>query len=176
MSQSRRFQPLEQAAFQSLKHSAYLKGLLRPFKGNGGLEDWANDCLDLRDDLALLAQRRVLPQAHRYPFNRLPVQLAQQSTEAGTVFLRWRNTDRSAMGVALWEALVTNPDTPASAIGELLAMEEQRIVLNMQISLLHTIARQALECAAKVRAAHGACAPRLPEREEESPPTGGSIR
>jgi Protein of unknown function (DUF3158). len=47
------------------------------------------------------------------------------------------------MGVALWEALLANPATPASLIDELYAMELQRIVLNMQISLTHSIARQA---------------------------------
>ena len=40
------FQPLEQHTFQSLRHAAYLKGLLRPFKGKGELETWANDCFD----------------------------------------------------------------------------------------------------------------------------------
>src|SRR3546814_17188602 len=72
-----------------------------------------------------------------------------QATGAGTTFLRWRNLDRSSMGVALWEALLANPATPASLIDELYAMELQRIVLNMQISLTHSIARQALECASK---------------------------
>lgn len=164
MSQPRRFEPLEQAAFQSLQHAAYLKGLLRPFKGKGELETWANDCFDLRDDLVSLAQRRVLPQSRRRPLNLLPVQLAQQSTGAGTTFLRWRNPDRSAMGVALWEALVASPDTPTLLLADLLAMEEQRIVLNMQISLLHTIARQAEECAGKVQRAHDAVALRSGER------------
>jgi hypothetical protein len=37
------------------------------------------------------------------------VHLAQQSTGAGTTFLRWRNLDRSAMGVALWEELLVQP-------------------------------------------------------------------
>jgi len=54
------------------------------------------------------------------------------------------------MGVALWEALLANPATPPSLIDDLYAIELQRIVLNMQISLTHSIARQAMECAAKV--------------------------
>ena len=110
-----------------------------------------------------LAQRRVLTQAHAYPFSLLDVQLAQQTTGAGTVFLRWRNLDRSSMGVALWEALLANPATPASLIDDLYAIELQRIALNMQISLTHSIARLALECASRMdqaeaiylRRAHG---------------------
>src|SRR3546814_10280742 len=70
-----------------------------------------------------LARRRVLPQARAYPFSLLDVQLAQQATGAGTTFLRWRNLDRSSMGVALWEALLANPATPASLIDELRSEE-----------------------------------------------------
>ncbi len=146
----RHFHPLEQPDFQRLEHAGYLKGLLQPFKGKGALETWANRCLALRDELALLAERRVLLQAQRDPFNRLEVQLAQQATGAGTTFLRWRNLDRSRMGVALWEDLMLHPATPVPLLDDLYALELQRIVLNMQISLTHSIARQALDCANKV--------------------------
>lgn len=149
---ARRFHPLEQSDFQRLEHAAYLKGLLRPFpfKGKGALTEWASQCHALRDDLIELAQRRVLAQAVDYPFRLLPVELAQQTTGAGTVFLRWRMPDRSAMGVALWQALITSPATPDTLIDDLYALEVQRIVLNMQISLLHTLGRQAQACASKV--------------------------
>ncbi|MBX6319031.1 MULTISPECIES: DUF3158 family protein [Pseudomonadota] len=151
-SPARRFAPLEQADFLTLEHAAFLKGLLRPFpfKGKGSLEDWASQCHALRDDLIALAQRRVLAQATDYPFRLLPVHLAQQTTGAGTTFLRWRRPDRSAMGVALWQSLIASPSTPDHLIGDLYAMEVQRIVLNMQVSLTHSIARQALEAAEKV--------------------------
>ena len=114
ISHSTRFVALEQADFQRLEHAGYLKGLLQPFKGKGSLETWASQCAALRDDVIGLAQRRVLPQARAYPFSLLHVQLAQQATGAGTTFLRWRNLDRSSMGVALWEALLANPATPST--------------------------------------------------------------
>ena len=166
-----RFKPLEQADFQRLEHAAYLKGLLKPFKGKGSLEAWASQCHVLRDDLIDLAQRRVLSQARGHPFNLLGVQLAQQATGAGTTFLRWRNLDRSSMGVALWEALLANPATPASLIDELYAIELQRIVLNMQISLTHSIARQALECASKAAQAEAAYLRRVHGHTAAVPPT-----
>ncbi|MEB1846815.1 DUF3158 family protein [Xanthomonas campestris pv. campestris] len=146
----RHFVPLEQSDFQRLEHAAYLKGLLKPFKGKGSLEAWANQCAALRDDVIALAQRRVLPQARTYPFSLLPVQLAQQTTGAGTTFLRWRNLDRSSMGVTLWQHLIASPSTPERLIDDLYAIELQRIALNMQISLTHSMARQALECASKM--------------------------
>jgi hypothetical protein len=166
-----RFKPLEQADFLRLEHAAYLKGLLKPFKGKGSLEAWASQCHGLRDDLIALAQRRVLSQARGHPFNLLGVQLAQQPTGAGTTFLRWRNLDRSSMGVALWEALLTDPATPASLIDDLRAMELQRILLNMQISLTHSIARQALECASKAAQAEAAYLRRVHGHTAAVPPT-----
>ncbi len=53
----RHFQALQQTDFLRLEHAAYLKGLLKPFKGKGALEDWANQCFALRDDMIGLAQR-----------------------------------------------------------------------------------------------------------------------
>lgn len=147
---SSRFTPLDQAAFRDLEQAPSLKGLLRPFKGKGDLSDWASECHGLRDELIALSEREVLAQANHYPFTLLPVQLAQQTTGAGTTFLRWRKPDRSAMGVGLWQALVSSSATPAHLIDDLYAIELQRIVLNMQISLLHTLGRQAQECANKV--------------------------
>lgn len=173
----RHFLALEQPDFQRLEHAGYLKGLLKPFKGKGSLEAWANQCAALRDDMIALAQRRVLPQARSYPFGMLSVQLAQQTTGAGTTFLRWRNLDRSSMGVTLWEALLANPTTPAALLDDLYAIELQRIVLNMQISLTHSIARQALECASKMAHAEAAYRQRIglnapataPSTSKESP-------
>ncbi|MBV2206426.1 MAG: DUF3158 family protein, partial [Pseudomonas sp.] len=93
ISHATRFVALEQADFQRLEHAGYLKGLLQPFKGKGSLEAWASQCTALRDGVIGLAQRRVLPQARAYPFSLLGVQLAQQTSGAGTTFLRWRNLE-----------------------------------------------------------------------------------
>jgi len=69
----RYFVPLEQTDFQHLEHAHYLKGLLKPFKGKGPLEDWANQCAALRDDLIRLALHHVLavlvsPRKHQRVF------------------------------------------------------------------------------------------------------------
>jgi single-stranded DNA-binding protein len=157
----RYFQGLQQAAFMRLEHAASLKGLLKPFKGKGDLEVWASQCFAMRDELIGLAQRQVLQQAIGHPFHLLPVELAQQTTGAGTTFLRWRRHDRSAMGVALWQALMASTSTPVNLLADLHAIELQRITLNMQISLLHTLGRQAQECASKAAEAEDAYLRRL---------------
>lgn len=144
------FQPLQQTAFSSLQHAAFLKGLLKPFKGKGELVQWAVVCSQLTDSLIQLAHQQVLPQAQRYPFSLLPIRLMPQSTGAGTVFLRWSRSDRSRMGVGLWEELLQDPRTPDRLIPDLYQIELQRIALNMQISLSHSLGRQASECAKKM--------------------------
>jgi hypothetical protein len=156
-----RFLPLEQDAYRSLEQASYLKGLLKPFKGKGSLETWAKQCVALRDDLIALGERRVLAQARGHPFDLFDIQLAQQKTGAGTTFLRWRSLDHSRTGVALWEELIARPATPLNLLADLLAMEEQRITLNMQIGLTHAIARQAGACAHKMARAEGVYLRRL---------------
>jgi hypothetical protein len=146
----RRFSPLEQEAYRTLEQAPYLKGLLRPFKGKGSLEAWASECKALRDNLIELSERRILAQARVHPFNRLGISLAQQPTAAGTSFLRWRSFDHARMGVALWEEMLAHPATPVLLLDDLYAMEEQRVALNMQIGLVHAIARQAEACAGKM--------------------------
>lgn len=144
------FNPLEKADFLALEHADYLKGLLTPFKGKGCLENWEAQCLAVRDGLIDLAQTRILTQARHYPFNLLPAQLTPHITRAGTTFLRWRNPERTTMGVALWQRCVESEATPTLLLNDLLALEQQRIVLNMQISLSHAMAKCARECAAKM--------------------------
>jgi hypothetical protein len=124
--------------------------------------------MSLRDELIALAQGQVLSQARAHPFSLFSVQLAQQPTGAGTTFLRWRNPDHARMGVALWEEMVSHPATPAPLLEDLYAMEEQRITLNMQIGLLHSIVRQALACANKMERAEGAYLRRLEAARPET--------
>ncbi|GFE79187.1 integrase [Steroidobacter agaridevorans] len=165
---SRLFVPLERAAFTRLEHAASLKGLLRPFKGKGEMEIWASDCELLRDQLISLAQQ-LLAQATAYPFSLLPVVLAQQTTGAGTTLLRWRSADRTAMGVSLWTQLIESSRTPLSLVHELFALEQQRVVLNMQISLTHALARNARECSAKLTHAETTYRRRADRHDDSSP-------
>jgi len=165
---SHHFLPLTHDDFLRLEHAPYLKGLLRPFTGKG-LESWAKDVALLRDGLVDLAQI-VLTQANRYPFHLLQVALTRQSTGAGTTFLRWRNSDRSAMGFGQWAHLVESTTTPVALLDDLLALELQRVSLNMQISLTHSIARQAQECARKMAHAEAVCRRRLDRNVSQETP------
>lgn len=154
------FRPLQQAAFQRLQQAASLKGLLKPFKGKGELTQFADLCRAQESDLKALAQE-VLSQARRYPFTLVPVRLTEQNTQAGTQFLRWQQVTDRRMGVGVWAEMMGSPRTPESMLQDLYVMELQRITLNMQMSLLHSITKQAAECAEKMGQAEAVYTARL---------------
>ena len=154
------FRPLQQEAFQRLQQAASLKGLLKPFKGKGELTQFADLCRAQESDLKALAQE-VLSQARRYPFTLVPVRLTEQNTQAGTQFLRWQQVTDRRMGVGDWAEMMGSPRTPESMLQDLYVMELQRITLNMQMSLLHSITKQAAECAEKMGQAEAVYTARL---------------
>lgn len=151
---------LQQTAFQRLQQAASLKGLLKPFKGKGELTQFADLCRAQESDLKALAQE-VLSQARRYPFTLVPVRLTEQNTQAGTQFLRWQQVTDRRMGVGVWAEMMGSPRTPESMLQDLYVMELQRITLNMQMSLLHSITKQAAECAEKMGQAEAVYTARL---------------
>ncbi|RMV90760.1 DUF3158 family protein [Pseudomonas coronafaciens] len=162
------FQPLQQDAFTGLQHAPFLKGLLKPFKGKGGMLQLAELCRSLEGDLNALAEDQVLAQANRHPYTLLPVRMVRQRTSAGTVFLRWQEMGTRQMGVNVWSNLLADPRTPESLLQDLHSMEQQRVALNMQISLVHTIGRQAAECAEKMAQADAVYSGRLQQISQSS--------
>lgn len=161
------FRPLQQEAFQGLQHGASLKGLLKPFKGKGELTQFADQCQTLRAGLKDLAHG-VVGQAKRHPFSLLPVRLIEQNTTVGTMFLRWQHISNRQMGVAVWADMICASKTPESMLQDLYEMELQRILLNMQMSLMHSIAKQAAECAEKMGQAEATYHARLQQHTNPS--------
>ncbi|WP_148193575.1 DUF3158 family protein [Pseudomonas syringae] len=162
------FKPLQQDAFIGLQHAPFLKGLLKPFKGKGGMLQLAELCRSLEADLNALAEDQVLAQANRHPYTLLPVRMVRQRTSAGTVFLRWQEMGTRQMGVNVWSSLLADPRTPESLLQDLHSMEQQRVALNMQISLVHTIGRQAAECAEKMAQSDAVYTGRLQQISQSS--------
>lgn len=149
-----------------LEQVASLKGL---FKGKGPLLALAEACLAARDELIQQALPATLNRAHVSPLHLLPVQLSHQATSAGTTFLRWRRVDRAAMGVAQWHALLLAPSTPSALVPTLYQLERQRILLNAQISLTHSLAQLAQRTADQLAHAEHAHQQRLENAATETP-------
>ncbi|PBJ10800.1 DUF3158 family protein [Pseudomonas mediterranea] len=146
------FAGLTSDAYRQLEHAASLKGLLKPFKGKGELEHLAQVAREIEAQLCRLMET-VAQQAERLPYSLLDFRLVLQNTSAGSTFLRWRSRDFSRMGVVVWEQQLSNRALPQLVREGLHRFECDRIVLNLQMSVMHSILRQATTCAIKMASA-----------------------
>ena len=146
------FDALTPDAYRQLEHAASLKGLLKPFKGKGELEHLAQVAREIEAQLRHLMEA-VVQQAGQPPYSLLDIRLVLQNTSAGSTFLRWRTRDFARMGVAVWERQVRNKTQPQAVREGLHRFECNRIALNLQMSVVHSLYRQASTCAIKMASA-----------------------
>ena len=146
------FEALTQDAYRQLEHAASLKGLLKPFKGKGELEYLAQVAREIEAQLCHLMET-VVQQAGQPPYSLLDIRLVLQSTRAGSTFLRWRTRDFARMGVAIWERQVSKNALSQAVREGLHRFECDRIALNLQMSVVHSLYRQATTCANKMASA-----------------------
>lgn len=139
-------------AYRQLEHAASLKGLLKPFKGKGELEHLAQVAREIEAQLSHLMEA-VVQQAGQPPYSLLEIRLVLQNTGAGSTFLRWRTRDFARMGVAVWERQISNKSLPQVVRDGLHRFECARIALNLQMSVVHSLYRQATTCAIKMASA-----------------------
>ena len=139
-------------AYRQLEHAASLKGLLKPFKGKGELEHLAQMAREIEAQLCHLMEA-VVQLAEQPPYSLLDIRLVLQNTSAGSTFLRWRTRDFARMGVAIWERQVSNQALPQIVREGLHRFECNRIALNLQMSMVHSLYRQASACAIKMASA-----------------------
>ncbi|PMY33078.1 MULTISPECIES: DUF3158 family protein [Pseudomonas] len=146
------FEALTPNAYRTFEHAAFLKGLLKPFKGKGELEHLAQIAREIEAQLCLLMEA-VVQQAAQPPYSLLDIRLVLQNTSAGSTFLRWRTRDFARMGVSVWEYQIRNQVLPQAVRERLHRFECDRIALNLQMSVVHSLYRQATTCAIKMDSA-----------------------
>ena len=146
------FEALTPDAYRQLEHVASLKGLLKPFKGKGELEHLAQVAREIEAQLCHLMEA-VVQQTGQPPYSLLDIRLVLQNTSAGSTFLRWRTRDFARMGVAVWERQMSNKTLPQVVREGLHQFECERIALNLQMSVVHSLYRQASTCAIKMASA-----------------------
>lgn len=139
-------------AYRQFEHAASLKGLLKPFKGKGELEHLAQVARNIEAQLCHL-MATVVQRAGRSPYSLMDIRLVLQNTSAGSTFLRWRSRDFSRMGVGVWERQLCNKSLPQVVREGLHQFECERIALNLQMSVVHSLYRQAATCAVKMASA-----------------------
>ncbi|MDQ0741176.1 DUF3158 family protein [Pseudomonas sp. W4I3] len=150
--QPRDLEAVTSGAYRELEHAASLKGLLKPFKGKGELEHLAQVAREIEVQLCHLMEA-VVQQAGQPPYSLLDIRLVLQNTSAGSTFLRWRARDFTRMGVAVWERQICNSTLPQVVRERLHRFECDRIALNLQMSVVHSLYRQASTCAIKMASA-----------------------
>ncbi|EJM1221358.1 DUF3158 family protein [Salmonella enterica] len=95
-------------------------------------------------------QTLVLHRAWRWPLQYLPLMLCRGPARSGADFLRWRNQQNNRSGTAAWQTLMQDASVSLAVRDALLAIERDRIVFNMQMSVLTFILRQIRECSVKM--------------------------
>ncbi len=86
------------------------------------------------------------------PNSLLDIRLLLQNTSASSTFFRWRTRDFARMGV-VWERQVCSSALPQALREGLHPLECERIALNLQMSVAHSLCRQANTCAIKMASA-----------------------
>ncbi|EBM5747183.1 DUF3158 family protein [Salmonella enterica] len=107
-------------------------------------------------------QQRLLHRAWRWPLRYLPLMLCRGPARSGADFLRWRNQQNNRSGTPGWQALVQDASLPQEVRHALLAIEHDRIVFNMQMSMCTFFVRQIRECAIKFEDARNIAASTSP--------------
>ncbi|WP_023219464.1 DUF3158 family protein [Salmonella enterica] len=127
-----------------LAYENSLKGLLRVREPQALARSATEAAANLHQIQTLIIHR-----AWRWPLRYLPLLLCRGPARSGADFLRWRNQQNNRSGTPGWQALVQDASLPQEVRHALLAIEHDRIVFNMQMSVTTFILRQIRECAIK---------------------------
>ncbi|EAB6380435.1 TPA: DUF3158 family protein [Salmonella enterica] len=144
------YQSLTDEDYKMLAYVSSLKGLLKPFKSKGELLE--SNARSVREMMEPLMQR-LIQSARRYPVRQLPLIFTIGPAPSSANFLRWRNQQNNKSGTPAFSNLIGDPRIPQRARDALLEIERDRIVFNMQMSILTFIIRQARECQEKMEQA-----------------------
>ncbi|MHB0818502.1 DUF3158 family protein [Stutzerimonas stutzeri] len=147
--------------YKAVAHDPSLKGLLKllkPFKGKGDYQDLELSARGAVQKLDQMMQRLVALTEHQQIAHKNIV-LRLHKAKSGQSYLRWRTMRHAAeqsMGFKLWSKVVNDPLTGPQTRQNLLILEQQRMALNMQASVMQYITRQAADCADKAEMAEQA--------------------
>lgn len=128
-----------------LAYESSLKGLLR-VREPQALARYATEAEATLHQIQTL----LLHRAWRWPLQYLPLMLCRGPARSGATFLRWRNYHAGCSGFAAWQQWMQLPSLSPAVRQALLAIEQDRIVFNMQMSVTTFILRQIRECSVKV--------------------------
>lgn len=127
--------------YERCARKSSLKGLLKAFKGKGELQELAQELQDIQEKLQqfpLLLKLAV----YNLPVRTQPLILCSNPARSGVSYLRWRNLDNNRSGSTALQEVLRQPATSNELREALLAIEWQRQVLNMQLSVVTFMLRR----------------------------------
>jgi hypothetical protein len=128
-----------------LAYESSLKGLLR-VREPQALAQFATEAEATLHQIQTL----IINRAWRWPLRYLPLMLCRGPARSGADFLRWRNQQNNRSGIPGWQVLMKDTSLPPAVREALLAIEHDRIVFNMQMSVITFMLRQIRECSVKI--------------------------
>ncbi|MGR3807804.1 DUF3158 family protein [Pasteurella testudinis] len=97
-------------------------------------------------------QDDIIKQFRMSDFSLLPIYLIKdKASSSGGTFLRWRSALNGATGDSVWTTIVADDQQSAEIRQLLAAAEKNRILINMQVSVLNFMLRQLNDCTKKVK-------------------------
>ncbi|MEE3701135.1 DUF3158 family protein [Mannheimia haemolytica] len=95
----------------------------------------------------------------RSEFSPLAVYMIKdKASSSGGTFLRWRSMQNARTGGTVWQPIVDDESVPVDVRQKVVAVEKDRILINMQISVFNHILRQLVDCAEKLQEVDNAIA------------------
>lgn len=77
--------------------------------------------------------------------------IKDKASSSGGTFLRWRSMQNARTGGTVWQPIVDDKSVPVDVRKKVVAVEKDRILINMQISVFNHILRQLADCSEKLK-------------------------
>lgn len=127
-----------------------IKGLLKPFKSKGDMQNLLHNLLQAREDLKSIHKKLTRSAQSSFPVKYYPILFRESKSQSGASFLRWRNHQNNRDGMPVLIKLFEDENTTDKAKEIFREMEIDRISFNMQMSILSSMIRQVRDCIQKI--------------------------
>lgn len=102
-------------------------------------------------EICMSQQKLMLDNLRQSEISVLPIHLIwDKASSSGGTFLRWRSF-QSKTGESVWLPILRNSEITPELKQKFISAEKERILVNMQISVLNFMLRQVSESMAKIR-------------------------
>lgn len=127
-----------------------VRNLFSPMDSPDEYERLLQQVIEMRQGFVAL-QPEMMKEISDSLIRNLPVLLVRDySGSLGPSFLRLRNVKTRKSGFTALQEVMQDEATPKEIKNALCQVEKERILLNMQVSILHTIIKQLRECKTKI--------------------------